>query len=137
MTNNILSILIFTPIVLSIPLLFFKNDKEKFIKIYALTVSAIVFGISIYILSIFQSGTAEFQFMERHQWVRDYNIFYLLGIDGISLMLILLTAFIFPVTILGIWNSVNGRVKEFFFLFAGKVVHEGSILWLRMARSRH
>ena len=124
MTNNILSILIFTPIVLSIPLLFFKNDKDKIIKIYAFTVSAVVFGIAVYIMSVFQSGTAEFQFMERHQWVKDYNIFYLLGIDGISLMMILLTAFIFPVTILGIWNSVNGRVKEFFFLF---LILEGTL----------
>ena len=84
MTNNILSILIFTPIVLAVPLLFFKNDKAKLIKIYALSVSVIVFGIAVYVLSLFQSSTFEFQLMEKHQWVKDYNIFYLLGIDGIS-----------------------------------------------------
>ena len=117
MTNNILSILIFTPIVLSIPLLFFKADKEKIIKLYALIISVIVFGIAVYIFSIFNSLEGDFQFMEKHEWVKNYNISYFVGIDGISLLLIMLTAFIFPVTILGVWNSVNGRVKEFFFLF--------------------
>jgi NADH-quinone oxidoreductase subunit M len=66
---------------------------------------------------IFDISNPGFQFMERHQWVSDMKIFYLLGADGISLLLAMLTAFIFPVTILGIWNSVNTRVKEFFFLF--------------------
>jgi NADH-quinone oxidoreductase subunit M len=63
--------------------------------------------------------------MERYQWVRDFNIFYLLGLDGISILLVLLTTFIFPVTILGIWGSVTTRVKEFFFLF---LLLEGSLL---------
>lgn len=124
MSGNILTILIFTPIILSIPILFF-GDKQKIIKIYALIISVITFGISIYVLSIFDAANPNFQFMERYQWVRDFNIFYLLGLDGISILLVLLTTFIFPVTILGIWDSVNTRVKEFFFLF---LLLEGSLL---------
>ncbi len=124
MYGNILTILIFTPIILSIPVLFF-GEKHKFIKTYSLIVSAIVFGISLYILSVFDSANPGFQFMERHQWVKDFNIFYLLGLDGISLLLVLLTTFIFPVTILGVWGSVTTRVKEFFFLF---LILEGSLL---------
>lgn len=113
--NNILSILIFAPIILSIPILFFR-DKDKLIKIYSLLVSSAVFGLAVYLFLIFNQSNPDFQFVERHQWVRDFNIFYLLGVDGISILMVLLTAFIFPVTILGVWNSVNTRVKEFFFL---------------------
>lgn len=113
--NNILSILIFAPIVLAIPILFFR-DKDKLIKIYALVVSTAVFGLSMYLFMMFNSANPEYQFMERFQWVKDFNTFYLLGVDGISILMVILTAFIFPVTILGIWNSVNKRTKEFFFL---------------------
>ncbi|MCI0449620.1 MAG: NADH-quinone oxidoreductase subunit M [Chlorobi bacterium] len=122
--NNILTVLIFSPIVLSIPVLFFR-DKEKLIKIYSFIVSAAVFGFSLYVLSLFNSANADFQFVERYQWVKDFNIFYLLGIDGISLLLVLLTAFIFPVTILGVWGSVATRVKEFYFLL---LLLEGALL---------
>ena len=124
MSGNILSILIFTPIVLSIPVLFL-GDKQKLIKIYSLIISVIVFIISVYILSIFDASRGDFQFMERYRWVKDFNTFYLLGMDGISLLLVLLTTFIFPVTILGVWGSVTTRVKEFFFLM---LLLEGSLL---------
>ncbi|MBL8017547.1 MAG: NADH-quinone oxidoreductase subunit M [Ignavibacteria bacterium] len=113
--NNILSILIFAPIVLAIPILFFR-DKDKLIKIYALTVSTGVFALAMYLFSMFNASVPDYQFIERHQWVKDFNIFYLLGVDGISILMVMLTAFIFPVTILGVWNSVTTRVKEFYFL---------------------
>ena len=113
--NNILSILIFAPIVLAIPILFFR-DKDKLIKIYSLVVSTAVFGLSMYLFMMFNPANPEYQFMERFQWVKDFNTFYLLGVDGISILMVILTAFIFPVTILGVWNSVNKRTKEFFFL---------------------
>jgi len=124
LSGNILTILIFTPIVLAIPILFM-GERHKAVKYYAFFISFIVFGISLYVFSIFDSATPNFQMIERHQWVKDFNIFYLLGLDGISLLLILLTTFIFPVTIMGIWGSVNTRVKEFFFLF---LLLEGALL---------
>lgn len=113
--NNILSILIFAPIILAIPILFLRNN-DKFIKIYALFVSSGVFGLSLFLFSIYNSANPDFQFIERYQWVKDFNIFYQVGVDGISLLMVMLTAFIFPVTILGVWNSVNTRIKEFYFL---------------------
>jgi len=113
--NNILSILIFAPIVLAIPILFFR-DKDKLIKIYALAVSTGVFALAMYLFSIYNAAVPDYQFIERHQWVKDFNTFYLLGVDGISILMVMLTAFIFPVTILGVWNSVTTRVKEFYFL---------------------
>ncbi len=113
--NNILSILIFAPIVLGLPILFF-GKNEKLIKIYALIVSSGVFGLTLYLFSVYNPANPDFQFIERFQWVRDFNIFYQLGVDGISILMVILTGFIFPVTILGVWNSVTTRVKEFYFL---------------------
>ena len=113
--NNILSILIFAPIILGIPILFF-GKNEKLIKIYSLVISSGVFGLSLYLFSIYNAANPDYQFIERFQWVRDFNIFYQLGVDGISILMVMLTAFIFPVTILGVWNSVTTRVKEFYFL---------------------
>jgi NADH-quinone oxidoreductase subunit M len=113
--NNILSILIFAPIVLSLPILFFR-DKDKLIKTYALIISIAVFGLSMYLFTMFNAAAPDYQFMERFQWVKDFNTFYLVGVDGISILMVMLTAFIFPITILGVWNSVKTRQKEFFFL---------------------
>ncbi len=113
--NNILSILIFAPIILAIPILFIRNN-DKFVKIYALTVSSAIFGLSLYLFSMFNPANPDYQFIEKMQWVKDFNIFYQVGVDGISILMVMLTAFIFPVTILGVWNSVNTRVKEFYFL---------------------
>lgn len=113
--NNILSILIFAPIVLSIPILFM-GKQEKLIKSYALIVTTAVFGLSAYLFMIFNPQALDYQFMERFQWVKDFNTFYLLGVDGISILMVILTGFIFPITILGVWNSVQTRVKEFYFL---------------------
>jgi len=113
--NNILSILIFAPIVLGIPILFF-GKNEKLVKIYSLVISTGVFGLALYLFSMYNAANPDYQFIERYQWVKDFNVFYQLGVDGISILMVMLTAFIFPVTILGVWNSVTTRIKEFYFL---------------------
>lgn len=121
--NNILSILIFAPIILSIPILFFRNN-DKLVKIYAMVVSTGVFGAALYLFYMFNPAYENYQYIERYQWVADFNTYYLVGVDGISILMVMLTAFIFPVTILGIWNSVQTKTKEFFFLL---LILEGSL----------
>lgn len=123
--TNILSLLIFFPVFFSLPIIFIKPEKSFFIKTYSLVITCITFIFSLILLSGFDSSNPHFQFIERMQWVKDYHIFYLLGVDGISLMLLLLTTLIFPLTILGTWNSINTRIKEFYFLF---LILEGGLL---------
>jgi NADH-quinone oxidoreductase subunit M len=123
--NNILSVLIFSPIFLSLPVLFISKRKAAIIKVYSLLVALFVLSISVLLFIKFEQNTANFQFIERFRWVKDYNIYYLLGVDGISLLLVMLTAFIFPFTILATWNSITDRVKTFYFLF---LILEGSLL---------
>jgi NADH-quinone oxidoreductase subunit M len=125
LSKHILSLLVFFPLIFSIPILFVKSDKEKIIKIYSFVISSIVFFISLFLFFRFNEADPNFQFIDKYQWVQDYNIFYFLGVDGISLLLIMLTTFIFPLTMLGVWNSVSNRVKEFYFLF---LILEGGLL---------
>lgn len=122
--KNILTILIFSPILLSLPVLFMGRN-EKLIRFYSLVTSTAVFVLSLFMLSLFDSSNPDFQLTERYQWVSDFNLFYFIGIDGISLLLVLLTTFIFPVTILGVWDSVKERVKEFYFLL---LILEGGLI---------
>ncbi|HAX47698.1 MAG TPA: Fe-S-binding domain-containing protein, partial [Bacteroidetes bacterium] len=90
--------------------------NEKLVKIYSLVISTGVFGLALYLFSMYNAANPDYQFIERYQWVKDFNVFYQLGVDGISILMVMLTAFIFPVTILGVWNSVTTRIKEFYFL---------------------
>ena len=58
-------------------------------------------------------GGAAFQFVERHAWIPTFGIEYYLGIDGISLMLIVLTTFLTPIALLSSWEGIHKKVKEF------------------------
>lgn len=114
--NNILSFLIFLPLVLSLPLLFFKKENEKLIKSYALIISLIPLAISAYLFYAFDPANPEYQFVEKFKWIELTNTFYFLGIDGISMLLILMSTFMFPLSILASWNGIKINQKQFYFL---------------------
>jgi NADH-quinone oxidoreductase subunit M len=123
--GNILSILIFFPLVLAAPLLFFKRDNEKLIKLYALIVSVLTFFFSVFVFLSFNSENGDFQFVEKVLWIKLINSYYFIGIDGVSLVLILLSTLIFPVSILASWNTIKTRVKEFYVLL---LILEGALI---------
>lgn len=122
---NIISILIFLPILLSIPLLFFGKEKTKLIKGYALTISLITFALSLVLYFSFNPDSGEFQFVQKMPWVKIINSYYYVGVDGISLLLILLTTLIFPISILASFNSIKIRLKEYYFLL---LMLEGALI---------
>ena len=123
--QNLLSTLIFFPIILALPILFFRKDFEKLIKIYALVVSLITFAISIYLFFAFDNNNPDFQFRERTMWLKITSTNYILGIDGISLLLIMLTTLIIPVCLIASWNTIQIKVKEYYFLF---LLLEGALI---------
>ncbi|MCX6166031.1 MAG: NADH-quinone oxidoreductase subunit M [Ignavibacteriae bacterium] len=125
MQEHILSILIFLPVISSLPLLFFKREWETLIKTYTLVFSLIVFGISVYLYFIFNIDLQDYQLIEKFIWIQSVNSSYHVGIDGISLLQILLTTFIIPVSILASWNTIKFRLKEFYFLM---LLLEGSLI---------
>ncbi len=113
--NYLLSILLFIPIIGSILLLFINKKSENLIRYTGLLISIAAFIISLVVYFKFDNTIAEFQFIHKFIWIENLNISYLVGIDGISLLLILLTTFITPLTLLSSWKSINKKVKEFTF----------------------
>jgi len=101
---------------LAIPIIFFKKEKETLIKSYAFIISLIPLAISIYLFFAFDPANPGYQFVEKFKWIEITNTFYFLGIDGISMLLILMSAFMFPLAILASWTSIKINIKEFYFL---------------------
>jgi NADH-quinone oxidoreductase subunit M len=114
----LLSIVIWLPVIGAALLLFIGNRdgrKDGLIRNVALGTSIVTFGAALLLWLGFDSapGAAEFQFVERVPWIPIFGVEYFLGIDGISLMLIALTAFLTPIALLSSWESVQKKIKEF------------------------
>ena len=109
-------------LVLALPL-----SRATLVKAVALSVALGVFALSLLLFVTFDSNQVEMQFIEQHQWIHigTVHIDYSLGIDGISLLLIVLTALITPLAMLASWNSIRERIGAFFalllFLQAGVI----------------
>ncbi len=110
----ILSSLILLPAIGSIFLLFSKNDdrKTETVKYVALFTSIVNFLISLYLWNSFDNSLSNFQFVEERVWL-DGFVNYKVGIDGISILFVVLTAFITPLCILSVNNSVKVRLRDF------------------------
>ncbi|MBA3005694.1 MAG: NADH-quinone oxidoreductase subunit M [Proteobacteria bacterium] len=108
---HILSTLIFLPLAGAVLLLFVKN--EFFARYWALGITALTAILSIPLVSAFDTSSAKFQFVEQYNWVSSLNIQYVIGIDGISILLVMLTTFIMPLCILASWSYIKTRVQPF------------------------
>lgn len=109
----VLSVLIFFPLLAAIVLFFLKSTQT--IKVFTLIVALIECLLLLPILVGFDTTTAEFQFVEKHVWIEAWNIHYYLGIDGISVLMVLLTVFLLPICVLCSWRYIEQRIKEFNF----------------------
>jgi NADH-quinone oxidoreductase subunit M len=78
-----------------------------------LGVTLVTFAASLPLFLLFRDGAPGMQFEERHRWIDAFGISYHLGIDGVSLLLILLTTFLMPLSVLASWTYITKRVKEF------------------------
>ena len=89
------------------------SRRAGLIRRMALAVSVVEFGLTLLLWARFDGASAEFQFLERHAWIPAFGIDYFIGVDGISLFLVVLTGFLTPLALLSSWESVHERVKEF------------------------
>ena len=112
--SNLISLTIFTPVLGAILLMLFPKNREKGIKVAAFVFSVFAFVVSLFLLFKFNSSLSSYQLVEFHKWIsfERFNINYYVGIDGISLFLVLLTTFITPIAILGSW-SVKKNLREY------------------------
>jgi len=107
----LLSTLVFLPLIGAFILLFLPGENLQ--RIWAMLVTVVTALFSIKLYTGFDATTAKYQFAEHVSWIPSLNINYTLGIDGISLLLVLLTTFIMPLCVLGSWTYIQKRVKEF------------------------
>jgi NADH-quinone oxidoreductase subunit M len=96
-----------------------RPEREPMVRSLALVVSLIEFLLTLWLWAQFNASSSGFQFVEQHQWLPQFGISYHLGVDGISLFLIVLTGFLTPLALLTSWQSIHTNQKLFsFFLLA-------------------
>jgi NADH-quinone oxidoreductase subunit M len=113
----ILSILIYFPLLGAVILLFVNRKHNLFIKVFALVFSLIEFAISLPLFFQFNDKAKVMQFVEKAPWFPEWGISYFLGIDGISLLLLLLATFLTVICVLCSWKAIEERVKEYYIIF--------------------
>ena len=107
----LLSTLIFLPLAGAFLMLAFKD--EDICRYIALAVTSLTAFISLFVVIGFDRSTALFQFGETHPWIPSLNINYTIGVDGISILLVIMTTFIMPFCVLASWSYIKTRVKPF------------------------
>lgn len=116
----ILSLLIFLPLAGAGFILTISGQDEvgaRNARNVALWTSAITFFLSLFLWFNFDNSTAAFQFVEKADWIPTYNIAYHVGVDGISMLFVLLTTLLTPICVLASWDSIKTRVKEYMIAF--------------------
>jgi NADH-quinone oxidoreductase subunit M len=113
--RNILTLVTFIPLAGGLLLLLFPR-RHRDIRIFALVISLLEFAVSLHLPVRFQRGFSGFQYAVDHAWIPTPDIHYHMGVDGISMWLVVLTTFLTPLCVLISWNSIQDRVKEFFIL---------------------
>lgn len=113
-----LNLLTFFPFVGVLVLLFLREQKNAS-RWVALVTSLLTFGISLWVLSLFRAEEAGLQLDFAYNWIQaaGWTIKYAMGIDGLSILLVLLTTFLSPIAILSTWNAVEERVRDFMVFF--------------------
>lgn len=109
----LLSFLIFLPLAGALVLLFFHG--EEFARRWTLAITSLVALCSIGLLIGFDAASTKYQFAEAYQWIPRFHINYIVGMDGISILLVLLTTFIMPFCVLASWKYIQKRVVPFMF----------------------
>ena len=107
----ILSVLVFSPLAAAALAVFIRN--ERLLRWWTLLCTTAIALVSLSLWWWFNPATAEFQFVERYAWIPSLKISYAVGIDGISLLLVLLTTLIMPLCVLCSWRYITTRVREF------------------------
>jgi NADH-quinone oxidoreductase subunit M len=115
----LLSLLIWLPLVGAVVLMLLRGDEAQVARLARIT--ALVTSVAVFVLSLalwfdFQPG-AGFQFVEFHRWLPDFGVAYHLGVDGISVLFVLLSTALTPICILASWDSIHARVREYMIAF--------------------
>jgi len=117
MNEHLLSIVLFTPLAGLLVLLFLPAARKDLIRTWANLAAAAGFIVSLLLLGRFDKHAAGFQMIEKVDWIPSLGVQYFVGIDGISLLLVMLTTLVGWLAILSSWSAVQDRVKEYYAMF--------------------
>ena len=123
--DSLLSILIWLPILGGGSVLLIGNNRAPLAKWTSVGISILVFILSINLFLDFDTSTSAMQFVEKTSWITQFNIFYHLGVDGISMPLIILTTFSTVLVIIAGWEVIQNRVADYMAAF---LMMEGIII---------
>jgi NADH-quinone oxidoreductase subunit M len=114
-----LTLLTFFPLLGILILLFIPSENKNSLRWTALVTSLVTFGLSLWVLAMFNPADVNLQLKAQYPWIQiaGWNIQYFLGVDGLSILLVLLTTFLTPISILSTWTAVEDRVKDFMIFF--------------------
>jgi NADH-quinone oxidoreductase subunit M len=110
----LLTLIVFSPLAGAALLALLPREPDAGVRRAALAFALVPLALSIWMLIGFAPGVADFQMVERARWIPHWGIEYRLGVDGVSLFLVLLTTVLTPIVVLASWGDVHRRVKEFF-----------------------
>ena len=114
---GLLSIAIFLPAVLAAPTYLLGKRNPKVAKIIGVGTTAAVFAMSIVVLAVFQYGKAGFQLTETYPWATTFGLNYIVGVDGISLPLLMIATFLSLLSAAGSWDQITFKHAEYYALF--------------------
>ncbi len=117
MDQHLLSIVLFTPLAGLAVLLFLPARNKDLIRVWANVAALAGFPVSLPLVWRFQKGVPGFQFEERADWIPSLGAHYHLGLDGISLLLVMLTTLMGFLAVLCSWSAIQDRVKEYYAMF--------------------
>ena len=114
-----LTLLTFFPLVGVLVILFMNSEAKSAIRWVAMGTTLITFGLSLWVLTLFTASNPDLQLEAKYSWINvaGWNIYYYLAVDGLSILLVLLTALLTPISILSTWTAVEDRVKDFMIFF--------------------
>ena len=110
-----LSLIVFTPLLGGIFILLLSREQLGAVRRAAFFLSLVPLAFSLLLLAAFNPADGGMQFVESAAWIPHFNVYYHLGVDGMSLFLVLLTTFLTPLVILAAWGDVHKRLKEYMF----------------------
>jgi NADH-quinone oxidoreductase subunit M len=113
---GVLSLITFLPLLGGIVILLMPKEKSQLLRVVAVVSSGASFLASLWLWANFNTATSDFQYIERFSWISAFNIHYFLGVDGLSLALIVLTTLLTLLSVIASF-SIELRIKEYFFFF--------------------
>jgi NADH-quinone oxidoreductase subunit M len=122
---GLLSLAIWMPIAVGVLLLAFGRNNANAVRWVALVGSIASFVVTLPLWTRFEAGTSRMQFVEKFEWIERFNINYHVGIDGLSLWLVLLTAFITVIVVISAWEVITERVNQYmgaFLILSGLMI---------------